>query len=134
MSTARSRAGQFSGNIHAATVRTYKDQRIARNNVAWKAEPEKYDPWQAEWNDLIKAIRTDQPYNESRRACMTNLAALMGRAAVHTGSIVTWDEITSSSFRFCHDVAKLGKDSPSPVRADAKGRYPVPIPGEWTEV
>ena len=127
-------AGQFSGNIHAASVRTYKDQRIARNNVAWQAEPEKYDPWQAEWNDLLKAIRTDQPYNESRRACMTNLAALMGRAAVHTGSIVTWDEITSSSFRFCHEVARLGKDSPSPVRADAKGRYPVPIPGEWTEV
>ncbi len=92
-------AGQFSGNIHAATVNTYKDQRIARNNIAWKADPEKFDPWQVEWNDLLKAIRSDQPYNESRRACMTNMAALMGRAAVHTGSIVTWDEMTSSILR-----------------------------------
>ncbi len=65
---------------------------------------------------------------------MTNLAALMGRAAVHTGSIVTWDEMTSSSFQFCHNVAQLTKDSPTPVAADSRGRYPVPVPGEWTEV
>jgi predicted dehydrogenase len=127
-------AGQFSGNIHAATVNTFKDQRIGRAHIAWKAQPEQHDPWQAEWYDLLKAIRADQPYNESRRACMTNLAALMGRAAVHTGSIITWDEMTSSSFQFCHNVAQLTKDSPSPVGADSKGRYPAPVPGEWTEI
>jgi len=127
-------AGQFSGNIHAATVHIFKDQKMSRTNIAWKPAPEPCDPWQAEWNDLIKAIRTDQPYNETRRACMSNLAALMGRAAVHTGSIVTWEEILSSNFRFCDDVAGLTKDSPAPVRADAKGRYVVPIPGEWNEV
>lgn len=129
------RAGQFSGNIHAATVQIYKDRKsTSRGNIAWKAEPEKFDPWQAEWNDLIRAIRTDQHYNESHRACMTNLAALMGRAAVHTGSIVTWEEMLSSNFQFCEKVASLTKDSPAPVHADAKGRYTVPIPGEWTEV
>ncbi len=128
------RAGQFSGNSHAAVVNTFKDQRISRKNIAWKAEPEKFYPWQAEWNDLLEAIRDDRPYNESQRACMTNMVALMGRAAVHIGSIVTWDEVASSTFQFCHDVAGLTKDSPAPVRADAKGRYPVPVPGEWTEI
>jgi len=28
-------AAQFSGNIHAATVHTYKDQRIDKDNIAW---------------------------------------------------------------------------------------------------
>jgi predicted dehydrogenase len=127
-------AGQFSGNIHAATVHIFKDQKMGRGNIAWKPDPEPCDPWQAEWNDLIRAIRTDQPYNETRRACMSNLAALMGRAAVHTGSIVTWDEMLSSSFTFCGNVAGLTREGPAPARADAKGRYVVPVPGEWTEV
>ena len=58
----------------------------------------------------------------------------MGRAAVHTGKIITWDEMTASKFRFCPDVADLTDDSPAPVRADAHGRYPVPVPGAWSEM
>ena len=127
-------AGQFSGNIHAATVHTYKDQRIAPRNIAWKADPEPCDPWQAEWNDLLAAIRHDRPYNEVRRSALSNLAALMGRAAVHTGNIVTWEEMMSSQFQFCPDVAALKADSPAPVKCDAQGRYAAPVPGSWTEV
>jgi len=58
----------------------------------------------------------------------------MGRAAVHTGQLVTWDEITSSKFVFAPNADSLTADSPAPVRADAKGRYPVPVPGSWKEV
>ena len=70
--------GQFSGNIHAATVQIFKDQKMTRSNIAWKPDPEPCDPWQAEWNDLIRAIRTDQPYNETRRACMSNTGGAHG--------------------------------------------------------
>ena len=78
-------AAQFSGNIHAPTSQIYKDQRIAADNVAWKPPREKVNPWQAEWNVLLDAIRNDRPHNEARRAALSNLAAIMGRAAVHTG-------------------------------------------------
>ncbi len=37
-------AAQFSGNIHAGTVHTYKDQRIAPDNIAWKAPRERDRP------------------------------------------------------------------------------------------
>ncbi|MCR4413293.1 MAG: gfo/Idh/MocA family oxidoreductase [Thermoguttaceae bacterium] len=127
-------AGQFSGNIHAPTVHMYKDQRVAADNIVWKPTPEKVNPWQAEWNVLLDAIRNDRPHNESRRAALSNLAAIMGRAAVHSGKIITWDEAMASNFRFCPNVAALNNDSPAPVRADANGRYPVPIPGAWTEI
>jgi len=128
------RAAQFSGDIHAPTVRTYKDQRTAKDNVDWKADDEPCNPWQAEWNVLIDAIRNDRPHNETRRSMLSNLAAVMGRAAVHSGKVITWDEMMASKFQFCDYVDRMTFDSPPPVKADAQGRYPAPIPGKWTEV
>ncbi len=126
-------AAQFSGNVHAPTVQMYRDQRIADDNVDWKPTPETVNPWQAEWNVLLDDIRNDRPHNEAKRAAYSNLAALMGRAAVHTGKIITWEEATASDFVFCPDVGALTADSPAPVQADAEGRYPAPMPGASKE-
>lgn len=77
-------AGQFSGAIHAATVNLYKDQRVAADNIVWQPAKETANPWQAEWNVLLDAIRSDRPHNETQRAAYSNLAGLMGRAAEHS--------------------------------------------------
>ncbi len=127
-------AAQFSGDIHAPTVQMYRDQRLERSRVAWRPERETVDPWQAEWNVLLDAIRHDRPHNEARRAAYSNLAAIMGRAAVHSGRIITWDEALASNFQFCPEVDRLDETSPAPVQADAQGRYPVPVPGVWQEI
>lgn len=127
-------AAQFSGPIHEGIVHTYKDQRCDRNNIAWHTEPEPITPWQAEWDNLLDAIRRDQPHNEAKRAAFSNLADMMGRAAVHMGRVITWDELMASPFQFCPNVDQLTNDSPPPVQADAQGRYPVPVPGVWKEV
>jgi hypothetical protein len=58
----------------------------------------------------------------------------MGRAAVHCGRIVTWDEMMASDFKFCPNADALTYDSPAPVQADAQGRYPVPVPETWREI
>ena len=127
-------AAQFSGNIHAPTVQIYKDQRTENTNIAWRAPKETVSPYHAEWRALLEAIRENKPHNETKRACYTNYASLMGRAAVHTGQIVTWDQITASDFVFAPDADKLTADSPAPVRPDATGHYPVPVPGAWKEM
>ncbi|NQU25013.1 MAG: Gfo/Idh/MocA family oxidoreductase [Candidatus Nealsonbacteria bacterium] len=127
-------AAQFSGNIHAGTVRIYKDQRIARDNVAWEAPKEQHTAWQAEWDVLLSNIRNDRPQNEAVRAAESNLADMMGRAAVHSGKVVTWDEITASTFQFCPGIDTMDYDTPPPLKPDAAGRYPVPVPGIWSEV
>lgn len=127
-------AAQFSGNVHAPTVQIYKDQRIAKENIIWQPEKEKLSPYQREWDVLLDAIRKDRPHNEVQRAAFANLTSIMGRAAVHTGKIVTWDEVTSSDFKFCPNVDELTSDSLAPIQADAQGRYPVPVPGAWTEI
>ncbi|MCL4206163.1 MAG: twin-arginine translocation signal domain-containing protein [Pirellulaceae bacterium] len=127
-------AAQFSGNIHKGDVHTYKDQRIAADNIDWKMPDEAINPWQAEWNVLLDAIRNDRPHNETRRSCLSNLAAIMGRAAVHSGRMITWDEMLQSRFLFCDTIDRFATDSPAPVQENAEGRYPVPLPGTWTEI
>jgi predicted dehydrogenase len=127
-------AAQFSGNVHAPTVQIYKDQRTGKDNITWRPDRENVSPYQREWDVLLDAIRKDRPHNEVQRAAFTNLASIMGRAAVHAGKIVTWEEVAASNFKFCPNVQDLTQDSPAPVQADAQGRYPVPVPGRWAEI
>lgn len=127
-------AAQFSGDVHAATVHLFKDQRIARNNIAWTPPRDAHSPWQFEWNVFIENIRKDRPHNELKRAVYADLASLMGRAACHIGQTVTWDQMMKSRFLFCDYLDDLSPDSPVPVRADENGQFPVPTPGQWTEI
>jgi predicted dehydrogenase len=127
-------AAQFSGAIHASTVQIYSDQRIAKDNVVWKAPDEEHTVWVAEWIALLNAIREDLPHNEAKRAAESNLADMMGRAAVHSGQIVTWDDVYNSQFQFCDYIDQMDYDSPPPLQSDEEGRYPAPVPGIWNEV
>ena len=127
-------AAQFSGKTHAGTTRIYKDQRITDENIVWEAPKEQFSPWDAEWNVLLDSIRNDKPQNEAKRAAMSNFADLMGRAAVHSGRIITWDEMFNSKFQFVKDIDAMDYDTEPPVKVGPDGYYPVPIPGEWDEV
>ena len=53
-------------------------------------------------------------------------AASLAAAATLIGAVA----IASPAFA----VDDLTFDSPAPVQPDAKGCYPVPIPGQWNEV
>ena len=128
------KAAQFSGNVHAPTTRIYKGQQFEKDAIQWRAPKEPCSPWEAEWRVLLEKIRRDQPHNETQRAVYADFASIMGRAAVHMGRVVTWEEVTSSRFQFCPEVDKLDFGSPAPVQADAQGRYPVPVPGQWNEL
>lgn len=126
-------AAQFSGNIHAPTVRMHKDQRIEHDTIAWEPSKEKVSPYVEEWRVLLDAIRNDRPHNEVQRSAYSDLATIMGRAAVHSGKIITWDDAMASKFQYCPNVDGLTPDSPAPATADATGRYPIPVPGQWSE-
>ena len=127
-------AAKFSGDVHAPDCWIYRYQHTERSNVSWRPPKETVNPWQAEWDVLLSAIRNNRPHNEARRAALSNLGAIMGRAAVHTGKIITCDEAMASNFQFCANVDSLTASSPAPVQADAAGRYPAPIPGKTVEI
>ena len=128
-------AGKFSGDVHRPECAIYADQRTDNDpKIAWRPRKERVNPWQAEWDVLLDAIRNNKPHDELERAAHSNLAAMMGRAAVHMGRTVTWDEMMKSRFAFAPDANNLATGSPAPVRADEHGRYPAPVPGKWVEV
>jgi predicted dehydrogenase len=127
-------AAQFSGPVHQSVARMYKGQRLAKGEVTWRADRERRPLHQYEWEQLLGAIRRDRPHNETERAIHANFAAIMGRAAVHSGKTVTWDEVQSSEFAFVANIDALDAESPAPVKADEHGRYPAPVPGRWREI
>ncbi|MEY2411352.1 MAG: hypothetical protein QOF48_4022 [Verrucomicrobiota bacterium] len=110
---------------------TYKTQNPQRDSLIWtsKVESKDADPYLNEWNDLMAAIRNDRPYNEVKRGVEASLVTSMGRRAAHTALEITYEEMLNSDDEFAPDVDKMTMDSPPPVRSDANGVYPVPMPG-----
>ena len=111
----------------------YKSQKMEPSKVVWDYGKPDCNPYHAEWQLLLDAIRQDKPHNEARRAGEANIAALMGRAAVHTGKEVSWDEMMASNFQFVENIDALSFDSPAPIKEGPDGLYPPPIPGITVE-
>jgi predicted dehydrogenase len=107
----------------------YKGQDFAKGNLVWAFPQPELNPYQLEWDELIDAIRNDKPFNEAKRGAEASLVTAMGRRAVHTGQVVTYDEMLNCDEEFAADVGKLTMDSPAPVQAGSDGRYPAPQPG-----
>ena len=95
-----------------------------------KGEP---NPYQTEWDHLMEAIRKDQPYNEVPRGVQASLTSSLGRLAAHTGVEWTYDDLLNSQTELAPGVDKLTMDSPAFLKADAEGKYPVPMPGICTK-
>jgi hypothetical protein len=110
----------------------FKGQNTRRSEMVWesKVPPGEGDPYQNEWEDLVNAIRTNQPYNEVERGVMASAVTSMGRMAAHTGQEVTLEDLLNCEHEFAPGLDKLNEKSPAPLQPDAKGYYPVPEPGK----
>ena len=116
-------------SLNEPKPRIYKNQHMVDDQVVWKFDGADPNPYHAEWQLLLDAIRQDKPHNEARRAAEANVAALMGRMAVHTGAYITWDQALNSTFQYVADIDSLGLDSPAPIQAGPDGMYAAPQPG-----
>jgi len=113
----------------------YRGQNTDRASVLWQSDvkPGEGDPYQNEWEALMNAIRNNTPHNEVERGVKASLVTSMGRMAAHTGQEITYEQMLNCEHEFAPGLDKLTKDSPAPLVADAKGRYPVPMPGITTK-
>jgi predicted dehydrogenase len=112
-----------------AKCRIYKGHNFVRDDLVWAFPQPEPNPYQLEWDHLIEAIRQDKPFNEARRGAEASLVQIMGRMAVHTGKVVTWEEALKDDHEFAPDVDKFTRTSPAPLQMGPDGKYPQPMPG-----
>jgi len=109
----------------------FKSQNPRRSDLVWESKiaPGQENPYQNEWDDLMAAIRNDKPYSEVKSGVECSLVTSMGRMAAHTGQEVSYDDILNGDHEMAPGLDKMNADSEAPLKADAKGRYPIPEPG-----
>jgi predicted dehydrogenase len=115
-----------------ARCRIYRGHNITPADLVWRFPQPEPNPYQLEWDHLIDAIRRDRPYNEVRRGAEASLVTAMGRMAVHTGRVVTYDEMLNHEHEFAPEVDRLAMASPAPLQLGTDGKYPQPQPGVKT--
>ena len=121
-------------NLSEPKPRIYKSHNMVPANLVWQYGQPDCNPYVTEWQLLLDAIRQNKPHNEARRAGEADLAALMGRMAVHTGQCITWDQTMSSNFQFVTDIDHMTFDTPAPIHEGPDGLYAPPRPGLTKEV
>jgi predicted dehydrogenase len=110
--------------------RLFKGHKQTSANVAWDYKGPPCDPYQREHDLLFEAIRRDRPYNEVERSAKSCLAAIMGRMAVESGKLVTWDEAFSSNAELAPGLEQISLlTAAAPTQPDSSGKYPVAMPG-----
>lgn len=125
-------AFQVSASGHSpAKSAIYKSQRTDADNVLWAAAQPEPNPYRREWEHLVAAIRSGEPYNEAVRGAEASLVTAMGRIAAHIGKPLTYDEALAWEDDLTAGVADFTADSAAPLQIDSDGRYPVPSPGKY---
>jgi myo-inositol 2-dehydrogenase / D-chiro-inositol 1-dehydrogenase len=95
----------------------------------WKYGKHAGNPYNIEHQVLFKAIRSGKPVNSGDYMARSTLISIMGQLACYSGRELTWDQVSKSDFVFTPKVEDVTLDMEPPVKPDAKGNYPVPMPG-----
>ena len=112
----------------------YRSQRMIPGQVTWQFDRADDNPYVAEWQVLLDAIRRGRDHNEARRATYADVVALMGRIAAHTGQYITREQVEESDYQFVQDIDSMTFDTPAPIHEGPDGLYPAPRPGISKEV
>jgi myo-inositol 2-dehydrogenase / D-chiro-inositol 1-dehydrogenase len=75
---------------------------------------------QQEHFDFLQSLRNGQPLNEGEMVANSTMTAVMGREAVYTGKVVTWDDMMNSDLNLMPNNLKTWDGS----------LHPVPKPGQ----
>lgn len=98
----------------------------------WRYEPaegENQNPYVAEHEAYFKSIRAGKPINCGDYMARSTMVGVLGQLTCYSGKEVSWDEAMTSNFYLGPKPEECTFDMDPPVKPDANGIYPVPIPG-----
>ncbi len=110
--------------------RLFRGHKQVSSNVSWTYQGPPCDHYQREHDLLFDAIRQDRPYNEVERSAKSCLTAILGRMAVESGKLISWNEALNANTQLAPGVEHIHSlTAAAPVQPDAAGNYPVALPG-----
>jgi myo-inositol 2-dehydrogenase/D-chiro-inositol 1-dehydrogenase len=100
---------------------------LGRDSDPWRSKPFRQNNWHQEHHDLFAALRRGEIYNEGDYGANSTMSAILGRMATYSGQTVKWDDAIASK----NDMSpkSYAFDADPPVKPDADGNYPIPMPG-----
>jgi predicted dehydrogenase len=109
--------------------RIFKGYAQTPTEVIWRYQGAPCDQYQVEHDLLFAAIRANKPYNEAERCAYAALTGILGRMAAESGQLITWQDAFASNLELAPGLDNYTMASNPPVMPDAKGNYPVAMPG-----
>jgi len=95
----------------------------------WRYRGPGGNPYDLEHKALFEAIRSGNPVNCGDYMAKSTLIGVMGQLNCYSGQELTWDQVSKSDFVFLPKPEDVRLDMAPPVKPDAQGNYPVPMPG-----
>lgn len=121
---------EVSGIIMGTKGIAYTESYIIQGETKWKYSGPGANPYRVEHVELFKAIRADKPINCGDYMCRSTLTAIMGQLACYSGQQLTWDQVSKSEYHIGPKPEECAWGMEPPVKPDASGTYPTPIPGK----
>jgi predicted dehydrogenase len=93
----------------------------------WRYEGPKESMYDLEHKALFDAIRAGRVINNGDYGVLSSMLAIMAQMVCYTGQEITWEKAMSS--KLVLGPSRYTFDAEPPVKPDATGQYPAPLPG-----
>ncbi|MHC4401260.1 MAG: Gfo/Idh/MocA family oxidoreductase [Planctomycetota bacterium] len=119
-----------SGDIIMGTKGTCQLARCRiQGETNWQFEGTPNNPYQAEQQALMDAVRSGQPVNSGSYMANSTMIGVLGQITRYTGKETKWDDAVKSDLQYGPSPEEASLDMDPPTTPDETGNYPLMLPG-----
>ena len=117
---------------HAYGTKGYSDINRAMifGEDKWRFTGKNVSGHQQEQLNLIDSLLAGERPNEGEYGAKSSMTSVLGRYASYSGKEVTWDKAINTKVETAPGLADYTFESEPPIKPDADGNYPIPMPGK----